>query len=558
MGERSGVAEASLPSRPTASPFAMAPAPERRGSAIRAQLERVERAFDGPFGQAGNPWRHLGALGCFLFWIVAASGIYVYVGFDTRADGAYASVERLSSNTFPLGSLARSLHRYAADAFALVMLLHLVREWVLGRYAHFRRFSWTTGVFALWLIYASGIGGFWLVWDGLAQYSLLATAEWLDALPFLGQLARNFDTVSNVTDRLFSLLIFLHIGIPLALLAAVWVHLQRLARPDTQPPRGLAWGTAIALAVLALARPVASAAPADLARAPATLPLDWIYLGVHAFADTVGAPALWAAALGATGWLLALPWLSRLARSPRAPTAVVDLANCNGCARCFADCPYAAVTMQPRTDGRLRARQAVVDADLCAGCGICTGACPSSTPFRSIADLVTGIDLPQAPIGALRDRLEAALGRFAGRPPGGTAQVVVFACAPENGGPELAAIEDERTAPFSLLCAAQLPPSFVEYALRAGADGVLLSGCREGDCAFRLGNRWTTERLTGAREPHLRAMVPQDRVRLAWVGAGDATALAGELEAFRACLGAAPRLDGRPPKRVEASHAQHR
>ena len=57
-----------------------------------ALLYATEGAFDRAFGQAGNPWRHLGGLGFFLFWIVAVTGIYVYIGFDTRVDGAYASV----------------------------------------------------------------------------------------------------------------------------------------------------------------------------------------------------------------------------------------------------------------------------------------------------------------------------------------------------------------------------------------------------------------------------------------------------------------------------------
>ena len=465
--------------------------------------DAIERAFDRAFGQAGNPWRHLGALGYFLFWIVAGSGIYVYIGFDTRADGAYASVARLSSNAFPLGSLARSLHRYASDAFVLIALLHLAREWVLRRYAHFRRFSWTTGVVALWLLFASGIGGFWLVWDRLAQYSLIATAEWLDVLPvFDGALIRNFIAADAVSDRLFSLLMFLHIGIPLTLLALVWVHVQRLSRPATYPPRALAWGTLAALTLLSLVRPVASAAPADLAQAPGVLALDWYYLGVHAFADATSPAALWLAAGGLTLLLLAQPWVARAARAPRPTAAVVDLAYCNGCGRCAADCPYAAVTMRSRTDGRAAPRQAAVDPMLCAGCGICAGACPSSTPFRSVADLVTGIDMPQAPLAALRARLDAALAGIVAAPaasriPG----IIVFGCDPAGGGPDLARVADARTATLALSCAAQLPPSFIDYALRAGADGVLVTGCRDGDCTYRLGNQWVAARLAGTREP---------------------------------------------------------
>ena len=527
------------------------PGPVRR--ALRALLYSTEGAFDRAFGQAGNPWRHLGGLAFLLFWIVAVTGIYIYIGFDTRVDGAYASVERLSSNAFPVGSFARSLHRYASDAFVLVTVLHLAREWILGRYAHFRRLSWLTGVLALWLVFASGIGGFWLVWDRIAQYSLIATTEWLDVLPvFGGALIRNFIEPGAVNDRFFSLLIFLHIGIPLALLATMWVHLQRLSRPGTNPPGTLAWGTLAALALLSVAWPVASEAPADLTAVPGTLALDWFYLGVHAFADTASPLALWAASGGFTLLLVALPWASRAARAPRPVAAVVDLANCNGCARCFADCPYAAVTMQPRSDGKHLPREAVVDPDLCAGCGICAGACPSSTPFRSVTTLASGIDMPQAPIDGLRIELEAALARFAPLPNGAPA-IIVFGCQGEDGSADLARFVDQRTAAIALMCAAQLPPSFVEYALRAGADGVLVTGCRDGDCTYRLGNRWTGERLAALREPHLRAVVPRDQLRIAWTGRDDNRALPDALATFRADLAAGARArraaSALPPKR---------
>jgi coenzyme F420-reducing hydrogenase delta subunit/Pyruvate/2-oxoacid:ferredoxin oxidoreductase delta subunit len=518
-----------------------------RASAIAA-LGAIERAFDAAFGARANPWRHLGSLAWLLFWIVAASGIYVYVAFDTRADGAYASVERLSSNAFPAGALARSLHRYASDAFALVVILHLAREWLLGRYAHFRRFSWVTGIATLAFVWLSGVGGFWLVWDGIAQYSLVATAEWLDALPSLGELARNFDVGAKVTDRFFSLLVFLHIGIPLLLLAFMWLHLQRLARAQTAPPRALAYGTIGALVALSIARPVGSVAPADLAAVPRELPLDWFYLGAHAFADVAGAAALWLVAVGLTLALIGIAWLSREARAPRPRAAIVDLRNCNGCGRCFADCPYLAVTMVPRTDGRPHALAAAVDASLCAGCGICAGACPSSTPFRSTDKLATGIDLPQAPITALRASLDVALARMAAMPGADAPRIAVFGCTGAIDG-----LDDARTAAFALLCAAQLPPSFVEYALRAGADGVLVAGCRECDCAFRLGDRWTEERFAQAREPHLRGVVPRERVATAWIG-DDADALAHALAALRGSLRRAPRFAAPPPKRV-ASHA---
>jgi ferredoxin len=68
-------------------------------------------------------------------------------------------------------------------------------------------------------------------------------------------------------------------------------------------------------------------------------------------------------------------------------------------------------------------RLAVVDADLCAACGICAGSCPSSTPFRRRETLVTGIDMPQQPVDALRGNSKLHSHGSRGR-----TRVVVFAC----------------------------------------------------------------------------------------------------------------------------------
>src|SRR5512140_1127038 len=153
----------------------------------------MEHGFDGAFGGALNPLKHLGALAFLLFWLLAATGIVLYAVLDTSAQGAYRSIDALSRHAFGAGSALRGLHRYAADAFVVVTVAHLAREWLLGRFRAFRKFSWLTGVPTLPLAFACGIGGFWLNWDRLGQFSAVATAELIDALPFLASpLARNF------------------------------------------------------------------------------------------------------------------------------------------------------------------------------------------------------------------------------------------------------------------------------------------------------------------------------------------------------------------------------
>src|SRR5690242_2633775 len=154
---------------------------------LQAALQRVEGRFDTAFGTKANPWRHLGGTAFFLFFVVAATGAYIYAAFDTSVDGAYQSVERITRGEWPLGALARSVHRYASDAFVIVVLLHVAREWVNGHTRGFRWYSWVSGVPLVWLVYASGIGGYWLVFDRLALWSLVATTEWFDALPLFGE-----------------------------------------------------------------------------------------------------------------------------------------------------------------------------------------------------------------------------------------------------------------------------------------------------------------------------------------------------------------------------------
>ena len=537
-----------------------------RGAAARVRtlarrvFDRIDGAFDPAFGARANPWRLLGALSWFLFWVVCVTGIYVYAAFDTSAAGAYPSVERITAGAWPLSGLARSLHRYASDAFVVTMLLHLVREWTHRRYAHVHRFAWLTGVALIFFVYAAGIGGFWLVWDRLAQFSVVATTEWFDALPIFAEpLARNFDSDAKISDRLFSLFIFLHIGIPLATLAVMWIHVQRLQRPATTLPRPLAWGTLASLSIASLVKPIVSDAPASMGVEPTSLALDWFYLAPHAIQYWLSPQALWGITAAATAALLALPYLSRAARTPHPRAAVVELSNCNGCKRCVADCPYNAIEMIRRTDGRPHPLQANVDADLCAGCGICAGACPSSTPFRSVGDLVTGIDLPQKPIGAARDTLERELARIgvSGRADAapGAPRVLVVGC---DEAIDVVSLRNPDTAALTLLCAAQLPPSFVEYALRSGADGVLVTGCREGDCVYRLGQDWVEERFDARRKPGLRAAVPRSRVRVVWAGRGDRERLDRAIASFRDELASLPperRAKLVPPKRESASRA---
>ena len=478
-------------------------------------------------------------MGLYLLWIVVGSGLYLYTVLDTGIDAVYNSIGYQSTEQWYLGGVLRSLHRYASDGFMLVMLLHLVREWSYGRYFGFRLYSWMTGIPLIWLAYVAGIGGYWIVWDELAQLSATATSELLDWLPIFSEpSARNFLSSETISDRFFTMLIFIHLGVPLLLILGLWAHVHRIAHVDYLPTRRVMLATAAVLTLLALLSPVISNPPAKLATVPGELAFDWFILFIHPLTDLSSPAIVWSLLFGLTALLFVLPLLPRPLLARAQPVAVVDPANCTGCDRCLADCPYAAISMEPHP-GRRGFKLAVVDPDLCAACGICAGSCPSSTPFRSQQRLVTGIDMPQLPVDALRRQLEARLAELSG----GT-RLVVFGC---DRSADVGALAAPDTATLSLICAGMLPPSFVEYALRSGADGVVVAGCRDGGCEFRLGMEWTRQRLGRSREPNLRQLVPLDRIEIVPVARGEDRKLATAVAEFRRRLETMPETHSKIP-----------
>ena len=517
---------------------------------VRAVFDRAEALLGRVFPPAWNPLLNLGALGFFFYWIVAASGIYVYIFFDTGITQAYASIEYMTHEQWYLAGVMRSFHRYASDALVIVAVLHLLREFGQDRYRGVRWFSWVTGVVVLVLVFVAGITGYWLVWDELAQYVAIVTTEWFDALGIFGEpVARNFLAPSTLDSRFFTLMVFIHIAVPLIALVLMWVHLQRVTKPRINPPRGLALGSFLSLLALSLVHPAVSRGPADLAAVPGEVGLDWFYLAAYPLLETLPAPLTWATALFLLVLALAIPWLPplRMARAAR-----VDLGNCNGCARCFADCPYNAITMVPRSDGTAFSAEARVDPSLCVRCGICAGACPTAMPFRRASELSPGIDLPDLSIALLRECVEAEGARLAGR-----GRVMVFGC---GEGVPLEGLASERVGLVRLACAGQLPPSFVDYVLaRDLADGVLVTGCAENACHARFGLAWTEARFARTRDPHLRKRVPPERLRTLWAGRLGRAALEAELAAFARALEALPpAVQPRPAPGSRAPAEVHR
>lgn len=272
---------------------------------------RVEAIFNTAFGDKLNPLYHLGAISFYQFWLVAVSGLYLYVFFKTGVADAHDSVEALTHGQWYAGGIMRSVHRYASDGMVLTMLIHLLRNFAFDHLRGFRSFSWLTGVALIWLVYASGINGYMLPWDKLAQFVVIASFEWLDWLPiFDGALIRNFITQASVNDRLFSLLAFIHLGVPLLVLLLMWIHVQRVPKANTNPPRTVMLALLLTMLALALLKPALSqGGAADFSLTITSLDFDWFYLAIYPLFYSWPLAYVWALLGGATLLLALLPWL---------------------------------------------------------------------------------------------------------------------------------------------------------------------------------------------------------------------------------------------------------
>ena len=165
--------------------------------------------------------------------------------------------------------------------------------------------------------------------------------------------------------------------------------------------------------------------------------------------------------------------------------------------------------MAPRSDGMPYSTEAVVNVDNCVSCGICVGACPTATPFRRATEIVPGIELPDHSISDLRERSLAAASQIEG-----DARVLVYACEKS----EVESLSSANVTVVTVPCVGMLPPAFIDFALsRDLSDGVMLAGCAEEACHYRLGNTWTQQRIDGERDPYLRKRVPRERLAVSWL-----------------------------------------
>jgi coenzyme F420-reducing hydrogenase delta subunit/Pyruvate/2-oxoacid:ferredoxin oxidoreductase delta subunit len=488
-----------------------ADAPALTGS-VRALLARLDAAFNRLYTWRFNPLYHSGALAIASFVVLLLTGLYLLLFY--RIGAPYASVARITDQAWS-GSWIRALHRYASDVAVVAAAVHALRMFLQGRTWGPRTLAWVSGLVLLFVFFVCGWTGYVMVWDTQAQLLAVEGARFLDVLPLFGEpIARTFVGERDLPAAFFFLNLFLHIALPIGVGLILWIHVARVARPALMPPRGLLWGSMGVLTALSILWPVGMAAEASAFRLPEGVPLDVFYGFWLPVTMRMPAWAVWIVSLAGGTVLVLVPWLTR-PRSEALPLAsVVNERFCTGCLQCAEDCPYDAISMIPRPDGRA-GLVASVDPALCVSCGICAGSC---------APMGVG---PPGRTG--RDQLEKVK-RFIGSGRLVAGDVVVVGCDRSGG------VLTQGAPIFPVQCAGSTHTSVIEYLVRSGASGVVVASCPPRDCWNREGVKWLEARVYHDREAELKPRVDKKRVRIAYAGEGEAGRIADAVASFRAEL----------------------
>ncbi len=173
----------------------------------------------------------LGFFAVFFFIVEIFTGLILMVYYIPTPEGAYASILRLMSRV-PLGEILRDIHRLAAEAMIIVVVLHMVRTYLTGSYKGERTFTWLTGVALLLITLGLSFSGYLLTWDQLAYWAVTIGTSMAEAVPLIGRevnliLRGAADIGSQGLLRFYLLHIVL---LPLLGILLLSVHYYRVAR----------------------------------------------------------------------------------------------------------------------------------------------------------------------------------------------------------------------------------------------------------------------------------------------------------------------------------------
>ena len=187
-----------------------------------------------------NFWYFFGSLALLVLLNQLVTGIWLTMYYTPTAEGAFASIQYIMRDV-NFGWLLRYLHSTGASAFFIVIYCHMFRSLLYGSHKKPRELIWFIGMLIYLTLLAEAFMGYLLPWGQMSYWAAQVILSLFSAIPFVGdQLVtwlRGDYNVSGVTlNRFFAL----HVaGLPLALLALVWMHILALHQVGSNNPDGI-------------------------------------------------------------------------------------------------------------------------------------------------------------------------------------------------------------------------------------------------------------------------------------------------------------------------------
>lgn len=134
---------------------------------------------------------YLGGITLFVFGSQGVTGVLLSLYYQPTPEAAYNSILYIM-NQVPFGWLIRSVHSWGANLMIIFCILHMLRVIVQGAYKKPREVTWMVGMGLLFVTLGFGFTGYLLPWDQRAFWATTVGTQIPEAIPFIGNLLRDF------------------------------------------------------------------------------------------------------------------------------------------------------------------------------------------------------------------------------------------------------------------------------------------------------------------------------------------------------------------------------